>query len=302
MTTAPLNLDPKPVHILFCTDAAYLQHTAVAVASLLANNAARRFTITVSIDGAAPEATTAIRDMVRGFGNACIRFPVFDPARLAGLPAGRHFTTTMYQRLFAPALYPDKVERVLYLDGDLVVCDDISPLWTAPLEDHPLAGVPDPALPDGEVNSGVLILNLAAWRREDATSRLLGYVRNHATTLEYPDQQALNAVFAGRILKLPSRWNFHAGAAELGATRLGISRAEFADLRRRPGIVHYTTNRKPWLYRKETPFTGLYYRYLGLTPWQNWSPADRTVLTRLSKTVRLMRLKRALRWWRAALR
>ena len=40
----------------------------------------------------------------------------------------------MYQRLVAPDLLPTDVERVLYLDGDLLIRDQLDEIWETPLD------------------------------------------------------------------------------------------------------------------------------------------------------------------------
>jgi lipopolysaccharide biosynthesis glycosyltransferase len=277
---------------------------AVAVCSLLVNNHTRHFDLTIVLDRPMPEETAKVETMVAAFGNATVCFRVFDTARLRGFPVGRHFSPVIYMRLFAAELFDPGIERVLYLDSDLVVCRDIGRLWDMVLGEYPVAAAADVfhdlhSGHDGEdptINSGVMILNLAQWRAENATAALLEYVAQHAAALVYPDQEAINAVFAGRICLLPIQWNFQPAMVEIDPALLGLTRDEFISLRNHPGIVHYTTNRKPWKYKKDVHYTHLYYRYLRLTPWRDYKPPDRNWRSRVTKFVKMARLKQFLRW------
>jgi lipopolysaccharide biosynthesis glycosyltransferase len=295
-------MTPPSIPVLLCANGVYFQHMAVTVASLLTNNRAHRFDLTIATDRDYPAEQKRLQAMIDGFGNATARFVVFDSERIARLPIRLHLTALTYVRLFAAELFDDNVERVLYLDTDLVVCDDIAPLWSIDMGDKPLAGALDifidaqrAGAAKNYINAGVLLLNLRQWRAENAGEKLIGYIDAH-TDLPYLDQDALNQVFAGRIQIVPLRWNFQARMAHAGAKALGLARAEFIEMRRNPGIVHYTTGSKPWMYRKSVPYTGLYYRYLAMTPWSDYRAPDKTLRRQISQAVRLMKLKRWIKW------
>jgi lipopolysaccharide biosynthesis glycosyltransferase len=69
------------------------------------------------------------------------------PASLQHLPADRRFPIEAgFPLLLADVLPPD-VERVLFLDADTWVCDDLRPLWATDLGEKVLAAVADPAIP-----------------------------------------------------------------------------------------------------------------------------------------------------------
>ncbi len=288
------------IEVLFGADENYVPPLAVALVSLLTNNRRHRFRIHVVLDRELPEAQAKLSAMVQLFGNAELRFVPLQRTAFEELPAFRHFSHAIYLRLLAAELLPE-VDRVLYLDCDLVVCADIGALWQVDLGACPVAGAPDMFMErqaDAYVNSGVLLLDLDRWRAEGAGAACLRYISKHDAQLTYPDQDAINAVFAGRIHILPLRWNWQARMAEAGAVALGLTRQEFQYIRRNPGIVHYTTGSKPWMYRKEVHYAGLYRRYLALTGW-NSAPMDKTLRRRISKAMRLMPLRRRLRWLRA---
>ena len=95
-------------------------------------------------------------------------------------------STATYRRFYLARLVPD-VDRLIYLDSDVVVRHDLTELWRQPLEGHPLAAVPHgwaadnetmlEHFPNGYFNDGVLLLDLACWRAQGITSRLEDSVR-----------------------------------------------------------------------------------------------------------------------------
>jgi lipopolysaccharide biosynthesis glycosyltransferase len=126
-------------------------------------------------------------------------------------------------------------------------------------------------------NSGVMVLDLAAWRRADRSQQLMDCLRRHAADVWCWDQYALNVVFAGRWGALPLAWNFGAHAYDYAAVPRLASRApllpdQYEAMWRAPQLIHFTTEIKPWHYYSFHPKTELFYHYLGQTAWAQWRP------------------------------
>ena len=68
------------------------------------------------------------QDAFRAFLGAHIDFYEVAPERVADLPADPRFTDAMWHRILLPELLGD-LDRVLYLDVDTIVLDDLRPLW-----------------------------------------------------------------------------------------------------------------------------------------------------------------------------
>jgi len=154
-------------------------------------------------------------------------------------------------RILIPKVFPDTVSRVLYLDSDLLVLDDLTPLWNTDLKETVAGAVVDfldgqlrqnqPGLEDVPrvqqyFNAGVLLINLVRWRQERISEKALAYLVEHPRTL-FNDQDALNVACDGLWTKLDSRWNFH---DHCGKNILSMGTDQ------RPGIVHFIGRAKPW--------------------------------------------------------
>ncbi len=190
--------------------------------------------------------------------------------RLAGLPVRRPFTREAYFPLLLPDVLPTALDRVLFLDADLLVLDDLTPLWTVDLEGAPVAAVADGAIPlvssprglaayralgipaaAPYFNAGVMLMDLGAWRREAVTPRAIEFLRS-ARRVDFLHQEALNAVLWNRWRPLPSRWNVLAGLA-------GRFDVALPDV---PAIAHFAGRFKPWLMAVGGPFGPDYRRAL----------------------------------------
>lgn len=126
-------------------------------------------------------------------------------------------------------------------------------------------------------NSGVMVLDLAAWRREHRSEQLLDCLQKNASHIWCWDQYALNVVFAKRWGALPLPWNFGAHVYDYAAVpglqgRSPLLAEQYQAMIERPKLIHYTTEIKPWHYYSFHPLTETFYQYLSLTPWNEWRP------------------------------
>ncbi|MDP1564085.1 MAG: glycosyltransferase family 8 protein [Pirellulaceae bacterium] len=126
-------------------------------------------------------------------------------------------------------------------------------------------------------NSGVMVLDLAAWRRENRSQQLLDCLQQNAAFIWCWDQYALNVIFGKRWGALPLAWNFGAHAYDYAAVPglRGLSpllKDQYQAMLERPKLIHFTTEIKPWHYYSFHPLTETFYEYLSLTPWKSWRP------------------------------
>ena len=138
--------------------------------------------------------------------------------RLQDVYIDPRYTEAASLRLLLPELLPEQ-DKILYLDCDIVVRQDIAILWNeTQLGDNYLAAVFEAAIegqaerfralgcdPARYFNSGFLLMNLAQMREEKVSERLLEACR--VPYLEFPDQDALNQVCQGRVLPLSPLYN-----------------------------------------------------------------------------------------------
>ncbi|WP_048861802.1 glycosyltransferase, partial [Acidisphaera rubrifaciens] len=147
------------------------------------------------------------------------------------------YSDAIYYRFQLPSLID--AERVIYVDSDTMVRRSLAALYRTDLRGHPVAAMTDfsltyhmrnhamPIIHNGRAvtvddymldvldfdltttpyfNSGVLVMDLGAWRRTRLVERCLAFCRA-AGELNMPDQDALNQVLRGDYLPLDPRWN-----------------------------------------------------------------------------------------------
>jgi lipopolysaccharide biosynthesis glycosyltransferase len=202
------------------------------------------------------------------------------PAQLAAAVQSSRFPVEASFPLLLPDLLPPAVERVLFLDADLLVRADISPLWHTPLPTQTLAAAVDQAVltcgsPRGVkdcharcispgapyFNGGVLLIHLPRWRERNVSRLAREYLAETGPATDFLHQEALNAVLAADWLPLDQRWNALPGAA-------------LPDAR----IVHFAGRLKPWRARTAGPHGIAYHdelARLGLS--EQGSPRDAAI-------------------------
>lgn len=215
--------------IAFAFDENYVDHAQVAIESILDCHDHRddiTFWLATTSKVQAERASSLDRQIS---GRARFEFLTSDDG-FRSLPVTQlelcsYISTGMYLRLFLPGLVPQHMQRLLYLDCDVLVNGDLGPLWDLPLGDAPLAAVRDgtnrSAGERGGIpgagphikatapyfNSGVLLMNLPVWRRTKVTEQCLEYLHEYEDRLRFPDQDALNLVTYGQWLRLERKWN-----------------------------------------------------------------------------------------------
>jgi lipopolysaccharide biosynthesis glycosyltransferase len=303
------------MHVACAADEAYVGHGATMLHSLLACHAndgvVVHFLHAPAFDH--DERARLVGHVERNGGT--IELHAIDDARLAGLPAIAGIPPIMWNRVFLTELLPD-VDRVLYLDADTLIVDDLGPLWDEPLGDAYAAAVTNVlerahehharelGLPVGQpyFNSGVLLFNLDEMRAGDCTARIVSYARGER--LRWPDQDALNAILGRRCRSLHPRWNCMNAVFLLPEATDVFGATAVRDARARPAIVHFEGPglAKPWHYLSKHPFRRAYLEHRAASPWPDVPMTGRTFGNRLLKplpTTATLEVLRQLQWVRS---
>jgi lipopolysaccharide biosynthesis glycosyltransferase len=219
---------------------------------------------------------------------------------VAELPLHAWFTTAAYARLLIPEVLPQSVDRALYMDCDLVVRRCIGELYDSDLTGCVARAVPDTGCAfvscpwgvtgwfdlglspsDYNFNTGVMVMDLDAWRRDGIGRAAITYAREHAQRGgEHPlnvDQEALNATAGRRVLPVNPRWNQQGELFQPAcAAVMPYSEEVIAQLRSDPWVIHYSNEAKPWKFGCPHPWTQEWFSNLDQTEFKGWRPAGPT--------------------------
>jgi lipopolysaccharide biosynthesis glycosyltransferase len=227
-----------------------------------------------------------------------------DPALLRGLRPAAHLPSPSLYSLVCAELLPPDLDRLLFLDADIVVQESLRELWEVDLEGCVIGAVrnayqpwiaavtlasedaageevwlPLPwralALPPRApyFNAGVLVIDVPLWRQVRILDQALAIQRDHG--LRLGEQAALNLVLLGRWKRLHPRWNVNSGHLEENAIVWAAEDTE--ELRaalERPAIIHYNGPTKPWHAGSAHPLRGVWHEVLSRTPYRGRLPAE----------------------------
>lgn len=280
------------MHIVFSSDNNYAQHLGVTLASLLKNLAPDCIAQIYVIDGGIStenKQKLAMLQSIRPFALHYISVSISDFDRFPLL--GDHLTIATYFRLKIPELLPH-LDKVLYLDIDMIVESDLSPLWSIDLP-HDVwvgavieLGMKKPFLQsiglnedDFYFNAGVLLMNLTALRKIDFNARCIEFVTHYKQAIRFVDQDVLNHICANKVLWIDPRYNVTFGlvdkAHKLDRYPSPYDVAAMENAISNPAIIHYTGGSKPWHYACRHPMAGRYMAYIKDTSWQDYQYPDK---------------------------
>ncbi|WP_417898475.1 glycosyltransferase family 8 protein [Bacillus haimaensis] len=189
-----------------------------------------------------------LTNTVNHFG-AEVSYLTIDPTLYDNFILTHHLTQETYHRISIPDLLGEDIEKVIYLDSDMIIKEDVTKLWENNIDDYFIAAVMDAwlglkklrhtelSIPDEceYFNAGVLVINLKKWREHSITKQIIDFMNKNQSIIRYPSQDSMNAVLYDKWLQLEPKWNYQ--SKHLYNT----------DLRLEPSIIHYTgTDSKPW--------------------------------------------------------
>ncbi|WP_027000196.1 glycosyltransferase family 8 protein [Eisenibacter elegans] len=265
---------------LVCTiNAAYAQHFGVMCVSLFAHSPKQRFEVYLVCSDLYEADRRKLRRLFDQGGHQLHVLP-FQETLVAHFPLSAHAHYANYYRLFLADLLPPQLDKVLYLDCDMIFQGDIAPLWQTDLGNYWVAAVTDvsvnnpqarlPMKQERYFNSGLMLVNLAKWRTEKLSRQATAFVESFEGTLNSWDQDVLNVLFDGHWLSLDLHWNVQSYFYDIPDELLTQKPDKNAILaaRARPVVVHYTASIKPWQPHSTHLKKQLYQHYQQQSPWR----------------------------------
>ncbi len=273
----------RVLDVACAADDAYAPHSAAMLHSVCAQRGDSELRIHYLHGPGFPERSA---ELIRGTveaHDASIYFLQIPDKRIAGLPEMDFVSSAMWYRIFLPELLPG-VDRVLYLDVDVIALESLEPLWNIDLASSYVGAVTNVFYmrshaqrasqlgiePGDYFNSGVVLMNLDLMRRDNSSRALFDYATGHAAELAWPDQDALNVVLGKRRVALHPRWNCMNSVLQFPWAGDVLGAAAVEEARARPAIRHFEgpTINKPWHQGSESPMRDVYFEHRRQTPWR----------------------------------
>lgn len=196
-----------------------------------------------------------------------IKFELPEAVKIPKILDGFYVGIETYYRLFAPFILPKELDKILYLDVDLICMGDLSGLYQEELGDNYFVGCEDKGIGIEDlsrlnlpldyhyINAGVILINLKKMREDFTAQKIVDMVLEQSKDLKYLDQDFINKNFSNKIKVVSNKYNWL------------VKTCKYKDMPYRPIILHYAGSNKPWhddISRYETEFIEPYYEILVL--------------------------------------
>jgi lipopolysaccharide biosynthesis glycosyltransferase len=266
----------KKYNVVFATDENYIQHVAIAIKSLLENNSNIFLTIYYIIDDVSEINKNRLFSIVAKY-NCKFEFVIIDGDKFKSMITNHHFTRGVYFRLMMAELLNE--EKVLYLDGDIIIAGSVKHLFEIDIDNSFLAAVLNPGFhwhddllmnpKSNYFNAGVLLVNLTKWRSFGIMEKSLEYMDLNKSNIQFADQDVLNAIIDGNWIQIEPKFNQQAVIfdKDFDHNYNCFSENEIKEAKEKPVIIHYSGSSKPWYISNKHPYKKIYWKYLMMTPF-----------------------------------
>lgn len=181
-------------------------------------------------------------------------YPVCASGFFTNVPlSSRYKKPELYYRILAPYLLPAELDRVLYLDADIIINGSLNEFYYQNFENNYAAAVRDRfenidkvvvlkeklglKKEDSYFNSGVLLFNLALFRKEITLEDIMALIEEKREALRYFDQDVLNCLLKNHIKLCGQEYN---------TQTYPFDQSSLSDIKDAAVVIHYTGLPKPW--------------------------------------------------------
>ncbi|HEM3198616.1 TPA: glycosyltransferase [Streptococcus suis] len=244
------------MNLAFTVSDSYMDYMGTTLYSIMVHTRKSPVSVYVLTSDISDYSRFKLQKLEDRFHNLNIHILVVDAKQFEDLPLNRSHITRpeVYFRMAFASLLPD-LDRILYLDSDILAQKDLQPLWETPLDGAYMAAVSEPPSEGGfdyrrsigmtdptyYFNSGVLLMDLKKIREDKIESLLFECGHAIKDKIRLQDQDIINVALEGKIKALDPIYNY------------GYMERQ-ANLRKEADIVlnHFSLE-KPWNRQLDVP-------------------------------------------------
>ena len=210
------------LHILCATDEKYAPYCGVMLTSFLENHKAFHTEVYIIVKSRL-KAEKKLKRLEKRYDVEVniIEFPFTDVVSTIDI-CHEYLTVETLYRLFVTDILPKELDRVLYLDCDIIVDGDVSEMYFSDMDGvsalvvkdapgHTLFNMPErlgyPA-EKGYFNAGMIMINLEYWRKHDISSKCYAFLKKNIGNLTFFDQDVLNVILQDSRRFVSFEYNF----------------------------------------------------------------------------------------------
>ena len=289
------------MHFAFNIDSKYIKHCAVTLVSIFENNKDEAISIHIIARELTEDDKQVLREITQKY-HQNIFFYEPDMKLLEGFNIrkfSKRISIATYYRCILSSILPETIDKLIYLDCDIVVLGSLRPMWDISLEGVGVAAVEDMGCKEPEryeilkypmeysyFNAGVLLINLDFWRKHNIAQACIDYFHQYPERILYNDQDLLNSVLYKDKKLIDIKWNVQDAFYRSTSQFIKEHKKSQIDALLHPIILHYT-NRKPWDYDSLHPLRNKYFYYFDFTPWKGERSLNKPI-NRIKRFLRLL--------------
>ena len=229
-------------NILVNINKGYIKHFLTMVNSLSTNNASSEFDIYIMHSNLDDADKAHIQANVAA--NVNLVYIYMDESLFKGAPKVKRYPYEIYYRIFAPLLLPESVERVLYLDSDLIVHNNIDELYNMDFDRIRLTV----GRSHHYMNTGVMVMNIKELRKVIDTEKIFKFIKRNGWRMYLYDQDVLFKFYGDKIrlidpklYNLSDRYITFFNMRTKKKNKIDLNWVENNNV-----IIHYLGRNKPW--------------------------------------------------------
>ncbi len=270
------------MNVLLISDDNYAFLLAACLHSMMVSNEdANKINIFVISDNISKKTIDSIKSIVDTYGG---RIVFLDPPHMnEDIVVKGNLNISTYYRLMIPSVLPSELEKVLYLDCDILVRGSLKPLWETDIEECYVAGVTDTTgvfarssiglkANDKYVNAGMMLVNLKKWREDSIEELFFEFLKAKNWKVEFNDQGVINKVCSKGIKLVSPKYNFmptyerysHRQLKKYIGSETFYDPSEVIEAKKNPIIIHFAgyAFSRPWYYGSKGRYNEEFRRFL----------------------------------------
>ncbi|WP_107947384.1 glycosyltransferase family 8 protein [Lysinibacillus parviboronicapiens] len=246
------------MHLACSINKKYIKYFSVMLQSVINNSKYDYITVHILHNNLTQDDIDVIFNVFGEINMLSLKFYKVDNSNFKDFPlVAEHLTVETFYRLKLADLISEDIKKIIYIDSDMIVKQNLMEIWAINLKDYPLAAVAN--FDDfmykkiglkkrlDYFNAGLILINLELWREEEYFEIFIEYAKKNKGKIFFGDQDILNGVLNGNWLSLQPKWNVQNFWCFIKEDFINwYSENEYELIISNPAIIHFSGPLKPW--------------------------------------------------------
>ncbi|MGU8045244.1 glycosyltransferase [Streptococcus suis] len=219
----PTVQESKTIDIAFSVNNRYAQYLGATILSILTHHPKEEVRVHILYKEIAQSILQDLDNLAQQTPNLELHFHLLEDQQFSAIPIRtEQFPIESFSRFLLPELLAD-LDRILYLDVDILVHGNLMELFQTDLEEYELGAIVEADIfkyyqwyldslgfspNDAYFSSGVLLMDLDKMRQNGTTNQLIAMALEKAQDYKFPDQDILNTYYKGQFKQLSPAYNY----------------------------------------------------------------------------------------------